>query len=62
MKAGDKMVSNNQPCVIVAVEREYKYPIPGRYTVRFSDGRVVENYPGYLLKEHPSAAVWRKRK
>lgn len=56
MKAGDKMITNGEPCEIVAVEREYKYPIPGRYTVRFKSGKVIENYPGYLLKEPHFAA------
>jgi hypothetical protein len=56
MKVGDKMISCGETCEIIAVEREYKYPVPGRYTVRFESGRVIENYPGYLLDAPPSAA------
>lgn len=51
MKAGDKMITaDGERCEIIAVEREYHLPIPGRYTVRFENGQVIENYPGYLLK------------
>ena len=61
MKIGDKLITNGEICEIIAVEREYRYPIPGRYTVRFEDGSVVSNYPGYLLKD-PQSAVGSKSK
>lgn len=57
MKVGDKMMTNGELCEIIAVEREYKYPVPGRYMVRFENGGVIENYPGYLLKDPQFAAV-----
>ncbi len=56
MKVGDKMITNGETCEIIEVEREYPHPGTGRYTVRFENGRVIYNYPGYLLKEPPSAA------
>lgn len=58
MKIGDKAVTNGELCEIVAVDREYQYPIPGRYTVRFENGTVIQNYPGYLLKDPQTEAGW----
>jgi hypothetical protein len=46
---------------IIAVERERKDPIPGRYTVQFPDGRVVNNYPGYLIKDELDQIKWFRR-
>jgi hypothetical protein len=36
---------------VLRTEREPEGPVHGRYQVRFSDGRTVTNYPGYLLVE-----------
>lgn len=51
MKIGDKMMSVGQTCEIIAIECDASFGVAGRYTVRFTDGRVIFNYPGYLLKE-----------
>jgi hypothetical protein len=50
MKVGDKALGNGEACEILSVDREPKGPVPGRYTVRFQSGMVIQNFPGYQLK------------
>jgi hypothetical protein len=50
MKVGDKVLGNGELCEIIAVDREPDGPVPGRYTVRFQSGMVIQNFPGYQLK------------